>query len=49
MVGDLGLAAVDTLVTVIVDPKAFRVDLDEAEIGLLESSCSTPPGVGVSR
>ena len=43
------LAAVDSAVAVAVDPKESRVDRDEAEIGLLNSSWFTPPGADVGR
>ena len=43
----LGLVPVGTLVTVILDPKALRVDRDEDEIGLLNSSWHTPPGLEI--
>ena len=45
----LGLAAAGAVVIVIVDPKTSRVDRDEAEIGLLNSSWFTPPGEDVGR
>ena len=45
----LGLGTIGTLVTVILDPKALGVDRDEDEIGLLNSSWHTSPGVEIGR